>query len=345
MKSKNNKKSKKDHVFRRKYKLKQKKILRIVKFLSKMFFLIFVIFCVIYFLYLVDVLFRNLNDFRVVSIRDFAVLTDNSVLVENKTSFLYSNKESFKSIPDIKSKLSQQFGYDQSNILIKNYLGRYLLVEFVDLKPVSGIITPESIELIDKYAKKVRSINLDKLNLSSDEIRLLSKEIFVHDDFVKTKYLENLESEEAKRKVKWDEVEEKIKLQVLQQELEKVIFKINSHVSTANLIIRSSEYNEVQLIINILPYYINNFKDIPMVLLDSVLFVKNELNRLNKNIVSIELITKFSFKIIIQENKTLIFTTKRDISSQLLDLMSIFANNLDLKLNVFDLRSEHFTGQ
>lgn len=271
---------------------------------------------------------------------EFIILSDNEITKSRIYEYL-KDKELTKTSVDskyISNVVLNHFQFSNNSIIVQKFNKNTFILEFLESTPELAVINLKSIFFINKNTEIVREYPIeDQIDLSEEEILLLRDKIQIDSDFVKIKYLGRFDSEEEKRKVNWQQISKDDKLQVLNEEKLNVRKKLNDFYDIQLSFIKNSEFPSIPVILT--------FSDLKEINFSLFQFITN----LNKQLSLREiLINKIFFydenllEILINDKKIFLFSIRRDIEEQLLDLDSVILSGLLNRFSLFDLRSRNF---
>ncbi len=237
----------------------------------------------------------------------------------------------------IKKELQDSFK-EVKEVFVYKTLPDSVVVEIVEDTPKLIVVNFAGIHLLDTNSIKIGSINYTELKLLDSEKSIYDEKGDFNADYVQEKYLSKL-SEEERFDVDWAKVSDDDKKAALEELKAEVKSKLDSYLNSASDAISQSAYKDLPIMYQY-DFEGTNFKktdfDFTLNVLEAL---KNRQLKFIKNIW----ISKYTLQISLDNNKTILFSIKRELTEQFKDLDSIVFYGQFNQARIVDLRSDTYS--
>lgn len=255
----------------------------------------------------------------------------------------YKNKSLINiSTEKIEKGIKDQYDFIDE-VYVRKIMPDKLQVEVVEKYPVIAYINLKGAYLLDRNYFVVSVSATTKKQVTQDDLNLFTGNIDINSNYLKERYLLTLQSEEERANLKWEEVDQSKKTELLNKLKTESTNLINSIQSELLQSLASSEFSKL---ITIQSYSQVDYKKNEAIEPERNEFVNRlygRIKELNIQVLEIRWISDYTLQLKLQDQKTFLFSIKRTIDSQISDLSTIIYSDVINQGSTFDLRSETYS--
>ncbi len=243
---------------------------------------------------------------------------------------------------EIKTNIKQQYDFIQE-VYVRKIMPDTLQLEVVEKFPVMAYVNLKGAYLLDKNytVVSIRATNVKPV--TDDDLKLVSNEIDVNSTYLKERYLLTIEDSEERSTIKWEEVDQTKKTELLdklKKEANDLIFSIQNELIMS---VKDSEFPQLVVVTSNSRVDYKKNDQIEFDKNDFVIRLYGRIKEQNIVVLEIKWISEYTLQLKLQDNKTFLFTNKRTIEDQMADLETIIYSDVINQGSVFDLRSDTYS--
>jgi hypothetical protein len=248
--------------------------------------------------------------------------------LKNKSMFDINEEE-------IKLNLTKKFDF-VLDVHTREILPQKLVVEIEEKYPVGALLTEKGLFLIDADFGLLRSLGNSELFLQEYEKMLIAGLSDINGIYVKEKY-SNIKQEDKKE---WSKLTDEEKRSVLDGMISETQSKIASYTNNYLEILANSKFKNLPIIISLQDgEEISKDKE----RLSFSLEIFKQIQEKNLKMINITWVSKYKLSVLIDQNREIWLTQKRDLDKQMKDLSAIIWNNQLSGNRIFDLRTTSYS--
>jgi hypothetical protein len=217
--------------------------------------------------------------------------------------------------------------------LIKVYPNT-LKVEVVETSPGLVYFDLNSVELISNRGEKVGKIDSPSADLTETESEIAQSGGDPNAEYVKSRLQGAKEGA-----FKWDEVTQEERINSLSEIKSEINMKISTYIEKTLENIKNTSFRDLIIV------YRKSFENESLSedMVDFVLSMSEMLRVKGLNISKVSFLNRFDFAYEMEDGKSILFTTRRNIELQIKDLNTVISNNQLGTGSYFDFRSTNFS--
>lgn len=209
-----------------------------------------------------------------------------------------------------------------------------LMVEIVESQPVAVLYSFSSARLLSIDGEVVGHLDIQPFDLTEAEEDIVETGGNPDADYVRVR-MQN----EAEGAFKWDEVPTEERQATLQRIKDEISVNTSSYINQTYDQIMNSSFNDLPVL------YAEKFSEVDLDASDLqfCLNIFEFFEKENLGIKRIKVLNIYDYGFELNDNKNVMFTTRRSDSDQLRDFETILLNNQFGTGTIFDLRSVHYS--
>jgi len=289
--------------------------------------------------------FFFLKNTTIFNVKEVVVITDKQEdysVVKSIADEYLSENIIFISSSEIEKKIKDRFNSIHTVFVDKSLSGK-LKIEVIEDIPIYYEANNTGIYLINQRGEIMEIVQpRDKLQFDETEQLLRENKLPADSDQVRIKYLSKFE-EADRSKVVWKDLPKEDKESTLTQMKDELASKINDFSNKLSDQLKEDAFK------NLIGSYIPNnrtYKVGESVSLDSLNFVSIVLDFFkSKNLVSSKVVwdSAYSLEVFLQDNPKVLFSVKRNYSSQFSDLNTLIYHGQFNGAKIVDVRSSNYS--